>query len=429
MPKGDTMKLLPSVAIGIFPILLAACQEIPGESLRITLRDSAGITIVENRGAPPEAGPWALGPLPDLTIGALDGQAENQLWDVAGATVLSDGRLAVINRGTLEVRLYRGDGQFLRAFGGKGEGPGEFSYMELAGTLPGDTLVLSDLDLRRITLIHPDVGFVRSAAISEDLLRWNWTVGLIGNSIMRGGMERYELSTHPEGRRGMERVPTSFQTATLTGALEVDFGTFPFREIFYDMGTINGHETSVAFDVPFGMEASFAVGETRFFFGPGDRYEIKVFDSETHLQRIIRWNRPLLPVTSHHLDALLERKVAGAGDDQEAREISQEFRDTPAASHLPAYLGFEVDRLGSLWVRDYPEFPEEPQTYHIFDRQGHLVGRVGIPQGMTVLEIGADYLLTLVKDEMGVEYLHRYGLVRSRDKDSPEPSSEKGRNY
>lgn len=408
LPTTRTMVVLP-IALSLF---VGGCREGTGRNLRVAEQDSSGIMIVDNRGAPPEEGSLAVSPHPDLIIGTNAGAPQDQLWDVAGAACLSDGRIVVANRGTLEIRLYDLHGQFLESFGGEGEGPGEFSYMEMAGVLPGDTMVISDLDLRRITLFHSDVGFVRSALISPEVHRWNWTMGLMGRRIMRGGMERYDLSANPGERKGLERIPTSFQTITLDGILDADFGDFPFRDVYRDLGEINGHRTAVAYDVPLGAEASFAVGGDRLFFGTGDEFEILVFDSEARLLKIFRWDRERVRIRPDHLAALRREREVEAENAEEVLEVRQEFEKVPAGTWFPAFLGFDVDAAGYLWVGEYPRPDSNSRLFHIFDTEGRLVAELDLPRKLEILEIGVDYLLAVVHDEMGVEYLHRYNLRR-----------------
>jgi len=406
---------VPSSPVRVLPALLlvlaysGACDQAQERTAIVNEWDSAGVRIIENQGPPIGPGPWTISSQPDLVIGGGD---RYELWQVAGAASLSDGRVVVVCRGTHEVLLFGAEGEILRIFGKEGEGPGEFSYMELAGILTGDTIVVSDLDLQRITLLHPDSGFVRSAPISRDLQRWNWTLGLMGRRLMRGGLERYELSSHPPGQKGTERILTSFETCSLEGSKERDFGTFPFRDIYHDLGMINGHRTEVAYDVPFGVEASFAVSEGSFFFGSGDKYEIEVFDPTGRLSMIIRWGRDRVPVTSEDLDALLRLRESAAETSEEASVIRRELEAVPAGDLFPSYLGFEIDRSGFLWVRDYPRPSVTDQVYHIFDPLGKMSGTLALPVGIEILEIGVDHLLDLYRDEFDVEYIHRYKITR-----------------
>lgn len=64
------------------------------------------------------------------------------------------GDVYVLDGSAREVRVFSSDGERLRAFGGQGEGPGEFSLPTNMGLL-GDTLWVSDLSGQRITWFGP----------------------------------------------------------------------------------------------------------------------------------------------------------------------------------------------------------------------------------------------------------------------------------
>jgi hypothetical protein len=48
--------------------------------------------------------------------------------EVTGADVGNDGLLYVLEAGVSEVRVFSEDGEFVRAFGRPGEGPGELKF-------------------------------------------------------------------------------------------------------------------------------------------------------------------------------------------------------------------------------------------------------------------------------------------------------------
>ena len=71
--------------------------------------------------------------------------------------------------------------------------------------------------------------------------------------------------------------------------------------------------------------------------------------------------------------------------------------------------------MGYLWVEEY-EFPGEKRDgvlWTVFDPEGRVMGFVETPEGVRVFEIGADYLLGTVRDELGVEYVRVWGLGRA----------------
>lgn len=86
---------------------------------------------------------------------------------VPGGRLLSDGRIAVVNGGTNEVRLFHPDGTPDTIFGGAGDGPGEFRGISLAGAV-GDSLILYDTRLRRTTVWHPARGVVREFGVGGE---------------------------------------------------------------------------------------------------------------------------------------------------------------------------------------------------------------------------------------------------------------------
>ncbi|MCK5651881.1 MAG: hypothetical protein KAJ42_10905, partial [Gemmatimonadetes bacterium] len=68
--------------------------------------------------------------------------------------------------------------------------------------------------------------------------------------------------------------------------------------------------------------------------------------------------------------------------------------------------------LGYLWIEEYNALGNETPTYTILDPDGAVVGSLTLPTELTVLEIGADYLLGLYRDELEVEYVQLYRLTR-----------------
>ena len=61
--------------------------------------------------------------------------------------------------------LYRSDGRFIREVGRRGAGPGEFEVAAHFSRLPGDSALILDSDLLRLSVLGPDMRFVRSVAL------------------------------------------------------------------------------------------------------------------------------------------------------------------------------------------------------------------------------------------------------------------------
>jgi len=89
-----------------------------------------------------------------MSIGGGE-QAEEQFYRVVGVARLSDGRVAVADAGSQEVRLFASDGRFLSSMGGKGAGPGEFTDLEFMAMLPGDSIFAYNGAPTRVTIFGP----------------------------------------------------------------------------------------------------------------------------------------------------------------------------------------------------------------------------------------------------------------------------------
>ncbi len=86
--------------LALFAIPLAACADnAPGTSALV--RDSAVVRIVENSAPLWQPGDqWHLSGNPTVDIGAVDGDADQQLFQVMDAARLPDGRIVISSRGT-----------------------------------------------------------------------------------------------------------------------------------------------------------------------------------------------------------------------------------------------------------------------------------------------------------------------------------------
>lgn len=115
------------------------------DRIQYEARDSAGIRIVESRWPGSGSGPgWEVGAEPLVSIGSRAASESFQLYQVQDATRLSDGRLVAANGGSNELLVFGDDGSYLGAWGGEGDGPGEFRSLALVRRWGGDSLVAAD---------------------------------------------------------------------------------------------------------------------------------------------------------------------------------------------------------------------------------------------------------------------------------------------
>jgi hypothetical protein len=386
-----------------FVFLLAGCGAEAASAPSATVRDSAGISIVENPvAAIPGGGGWNVASDPSLTIGSFDGPEESQLYRVRGALRLSDGRIAVGNEGSQEVRYYQPDGSFSHSLGGEGEGPGEFTSVQLAGRW-GDSLVVIDRRQRRISLLHPEEGFVRSFTPVEEVAvypmeGWFFASG----SILLRDLPGMESGAFEEG---FNRSPIPFGSCDMEGGLRTDFGELPGAErVTITRQTDHGLMTMLS-SIPFGKAPEVAVAGDLLYFGSHDSFQIEVFGSDGSLHHIVRVAKPLIPVTAEDISAYIEEEVGGISDENDARTQRRDLEAMPRVDFRPPHGAISADVRGYLFVEGYTMPGDTSKGVSVFNPEGVLVGGFELPVGLEILEVGDDYLLGLEEDEFEVEYL------------------------
>ena len=136
------------------------------------IRDSADVRIIQNT-RPPEGSrlAWQIGPDPAVSIGAREGEAPYLLNGAVSATKLPDGRIVVADGGSRELRMFDSDGTHVRTWGGEGEGPGEFWWLDHVAAWPGDSIVAWYPGRGRVSVFGPDGSYGRSFGLWGDCPR------------------------------------------------------------------------------------------------------------------------------------------------------------------------------------------------------------------------------------------------------------------
>jgi len=173
---------------------------------------------------------------------------------------------------------------------------------------------------------------------------------------------------------------------------------------------ING-ENWVGGGLVFGKFGYAAVSGPGFYYGSSDKWEIEYRNKRGDLERILRLDQPNLPVTQEDIDRYISDRLARARP--ERRQIQETmFKDMPFPDLMPAYGDFRVDADGHLWVGEYRKPGDDQPRWQVFDPGGALLGTVKTPPRFRIFEIGSDYVLGRWADDMDVEHVRKYQLIK-----------------
>jgi hypothetical protein len=383
---------------------------------QFNIRDSAGITIVEN--SPTSAGvpsPFRVADRPTIQIGVEQGDRNYQFSEIVAATRLSNGSIVIADRGSSEIRVFDRAGRFVRKVGRAGQGPGEFRALGDVRALEGDSLIAWDAMGGRFTIFTPTGEVARTFTPSGGPANQPAPFGLIRGALSNGSFFYFGIARAPVPTvEAVTRDTHVVALYTRDGSYARPVGRFPALERLLHMGGMMPGPTGVMTPawsvkgVPFPRETLFRTGIDGLYTGDGTTFEILRFDQNGFLKRIVRLRHVPLQVTPAII-AQQRREPSGRGTPSRPG-VDSGLDASRYPKTLPAYSAFRVDGAHRLWVQDYPLPGDSTRRWNVFDREGRFAGVVSTPPRMHVLEIGLNWLLGVWRDDSDVEYLRLYDL-------------------
>lgn len=363
-----------ALAAATFLVAVGCGEDMERARDQVVVRDGMSVVISETADQVVSAASWRVGEEPTLTIGHhLDAPAEYQFASIHGVIRLPEGGVLVAEQASL--REYDENGTHVRTWGGRGEGPGEFSVIGGLHRWGADSVVVWDRGLLRLSVFDTQGNLGRTArmheapqlilrgAIGHDQLVFERVVEFDANRLLANWNQRPEY----------EREQGVVEVWDATGSSVSIVGPYPHTE--YHTNRSDRYFGPLRFTrrMVVGVWGSLVIA------GPNDTYELRAHGPQGSLERIIRLDRAPVSPDANHLRALLEEG------------LSQE-QDVPMASTLPMFDRMIGDDLGYLWVRDYDMPGEDTVWWTVFDAAGAVVTRLETSDRLRVWEIGRDYV-------------------------------------
>ena len=389
---------------GIAALLAAIAACASGSGAEVTVRDSAGVRIVETSIANAELPQWTIDSVPRVTIGVLDGDEAYQLDGVTGAVLHGD-RIMIANGGSRELRVFDLEGKHIATGGRQGGGPGEFENIDWLGRFYGDSVIVYDRRNLRFSIFDLDAKLVRSFVAAEGFF------GIAGRFADGGFLipPSVSFSSSDTPRNGLVRDSSRIIRVLASGS-EAD-------TLMVLIGTeIILHHTPARMSArlaPFGRVTRVAVGDTVFHTVTSDTYEIRTWNRDGRLLRVLRRSIDPAAVSGDDIDRLEAEELENAQSDDQRRELERTLAEMPYPDRMPALGRLHVDDDGYLWVQDYSPWDEEPTEWTIFDEEGLAVGRTRLPARFTIHSIGSDVVLGTREGDLDVEQVVVLGLERT----------------
>jgi 6-bladed beta-propeller len=435
--NGPRRPLVPVLLLASAPLWLSACGagERPAAAAAV-FEDSAGVRMVRN-GA---VGAWGAGPAQlteTVRVGVVEGAEPYQLYEVYSLALDEDGVLYVGNNQTATVRVFGPDGVFVREFGGRGEGPGEYNMVNRVW-LAGDGIAITDWQGGGRTGVYTKEGELEEfwQAMRPDgsrIMPTAWTPA----GWLASHSPRYDPPTLAEGERWERQAALAFYDP-VGDTLGPPVVLLP-PYVLYGSSDTHGLDWAL-----FEAHSGNGVDRTgQVFISFGDPYRIEVWRTDGTLVRVVTREHTPVPIGEEDVEAL--KALIAARYDTSSNPSAQQQKERITARvegqrafdprpTLPPTGGLLVSPDGSFWIeRTDVATPAEleyerifggfnrreprPTRWDVFDAEGLLLTTVDLPPRFQPMAARGLDIAGVLKDEMDVEYVVVYRIEPNAETD------------
>lgn len=396
------------------------------------------------------AGEGSIDDLPDLfiteelRIGSVD-DPQAGFTRIGSVDVDEEGNLFVLEGSVPEVRVYDPDGAFLRRFGRRGAGPGEFESAVAFG-VERDAVWLFDIRHRRLTIFNRSGELVSTAPLAEAVVpltggngflyphrmradgTLTWRVGAVGY-----GQPNPQLVSSPN-----ELIPVPVARFSTSGEVLDTIGWIErpppgiWRPASEERGMPRGVEVGgrqhMLPEPPFDwvelvqLSDGYVVVERPTPQARNDGHIVATrigFSGDTLYRRELRYTP--IRYTASELDSIAVAAARGEGFPIAAMggSATEEVDDAVvnrirAAMDYPEFQQPIEEALagedGSLWIGFRPVLADTV-TWIVLDPDGEPRGRLELPRRVRILWHSGDVIHASVPDDFDVPWLVRYRLT------------------
>lgn len=402
---------LPALIVAAGVVALPACERQaspPQAAVPPPGRDSAGVTIVDDSLPQwsPTAG-WSISDTPLVKVGGDAIEPAYSFAGIRGGVLLPGGGFAVGNASPPSLRIYDSVGNIAVSVSRPGRRVGEFERVGWVRAYRGDSLLLYDNLNARVLLFDRKGRYGRQLALRADDPA---VLPFLAAGFADGSFLSYERRVvNPDSLpEGLYQDTLLYLRRDPDGVVVDTLGWFPGNQMF--VGRPGGSLALVP--LPFGRSPALVAGDQRFLVATGERYEIRSYDEQGHLRRIVRLPTRGDSVTAEAIARVRSERLADAARKGATirRTLGALYHAMPWPSREAPLSDLMLDSGENLWAREHAD--PGPERWAVFDPAGRLLGRLTLPAGLTVLAIGADRILASTTDPSGREFVLVYRLKR-----------------
>lgn len=329
----------------------------------------------------------------ELTIGNELDDRQYFYGDI-GVAIDREGRIFILDGEQNRIQIFDHDGKFIRSFGRKGQGPGEFQSP--AGICIIDGSSICTIDNSRLLIFGLEGNLKNSISLRPR-----------GSAPFAVG-EQGEILAVSRARTSKKNLVYKVSLFDPKGNRIKDFIESPFEEIRFPGNKIIRIKDEQANPCLAPWMPGIGI------FGLMKRYELSFIGEEGQIAFIVRREGEPIPYTDQERQRNLEaqkriqEKIPGSAR-LSASELKQAY-DLP--KHRPYFISLLSDDGGRVYALMDPEPGfKKGFEYDLFDREGYYLYRIHLPPRVIPECIAGGRLYSSWFDKSGLRYIKRYRIT------------------
>jgi hypothetical protein len=338
-----------------------------------TTKKEGDVVVVKNPKEPIYRDP-VFSMTEDFSLGGAGASADSSFGKIRTAAVGDDGRVYILDGEDRRVKVFDPAGSYLKAFGRKGQGPGELSSASSLSIIRknGEIMIL-DTSSRRLSYFDLEGVFLRQISMKDV-----W--GLRARADSRGGIYIEEGVLDPKDPRYVLKKFTP--DLSLIG----EIARFPAPS-----------PTQVN---PLAPMSTWVIDEAdRLVYGYPETYEIRIFGPADKV--VMRIQREYDPV-----------EITEAEKEEQRKEFPPELMGETKVvfgRYHSAYQRLFMGDGGRIFVQTWETTKDGRILHDLFDAEGRFIARIPLAKGG--IEIRAGKYYAVEEDEDGYEALKRFSVA------------------
>ena len=396
------------IGVSAFVFVASGCES-QAASWGAVVFDSAGVRIVEvGPGFPGVVKTRVLANEPDVVIGVREDDPGTIVSKVTDVAWLGRSRIAVADEGGDDIFVFDSAGYHVGTWGGRGDGPGEFGRLAWLRAKAPDSLAAGDARSRRVTVFDARGTFVRSIGTRRDAGESSGSIppqplGLLGDGSVVAALFE-SITTRIEG---VVRPQVEVLLISPTEDSIKRIGAWPGDELalFRQDGVLQ------VVAPPFGRRLHVSARADAVWIGDDADGEIRGYSAEALLRTVVRFSANRESVS----DRLLEQRIAEkyrerVSDGLFLEELKRDQRKIAYHLTTPGF-GMMIGMIGGgVAISEYQLGSATSRKWFVVDSVGEVT-QIKLPTALDVMRWGPDWVIGLVRDELGRETINRYAIV------------------